>query len=262
MAIKGTSSNPARARSLHRWVRCGFITWAVIALAWLANSVRTRGVPGELLQSSQGVTVVDRPTALEFEPRAPNTKAALIFICGSGIHPHAYAPLLRPIAEAGHRVFIVKLPYRFAPLPAHKDEVVDQTRRLMVAHPAMSHWVVAGHSLGGALAARVAQTERAPHVTFVLIGTTHPKSVDLSTLPAPFTKVYALNDGVAPVERVMANRSLLPRHTKWVAIEGGNHSQFGHYGHQLFDGTPTIDREAQQAITRAALLDALRNATS
>ena len=43
-------------------------------------------------------------------------------------------------------------------------------------------------------------------------------------------------------------------------IKGGNHSQFGHYGHQLFDGKATISREAQQAATRTALLEALSEA--
>jgi hypothetical protein len=46
-----------------------------------------------------------------------------------------------------------------------------------------------------------------------------------------------------------------------VEIEGGNHSQFGHYGHQLLDGTPSITREAQQTKTRAALLEMLDNVT-
>jgi hypothetical protein len=54
------------------------------------------------------------------------------------------------------------------------------------------------------------------------------------------------------------NKKLLPASAKWVEIKGGNHSQFGHYGHQLFDGKATISREAQQAITREILLEALR----
>ena len=37
--------------------------------------------------------------------------------------------------------------------------------------------------------------------------------------------------------------------------------QFGHYGHQLLDGKPAITRETQQAITRAAILEALAIAT-
>jgi hypothetical protein len=42
-----------------------------------------------------------------------------------------------------------------------------------------------------------------------------------------------------------------------VEITGGNHSQFGHYGHQVLDGTATIGRAEQQEITRTALRDAL-----
>jgi hypothetical protein len=257
-ANHGSTKTKSRAYSIRRWVRRGFLLWTVVSLAWLANSVRTQGVADRLVRSTQDVSVVDGPTALEFLPTKPKGKAALIFICGSGIHPHAYAPLLRPIAESGYPVFIIKLPYRFAPLTSHKDEVVDRARKLMAAHPDVSYWVVAGHSLGGALAARLAQSDNnRASSAFVLIGTTHPKDNDLSRLNAPFTKIYATHDGIAPIDRVMANKKLLPEHTRWVEIEGGNHSQFGNYGHQLFDGTATIPREAQQAITRKVLLDEL-----
>lgn len=249
----------SRARSIHRWVRRGFLLWTVISLAWLANSVRTQGVADELLLSTESVSLVDEPTALQLAPSRPRGKSALMFICGSGVHPHAYIPLLRPIAEAGYSVFVVKLPYRFAPLASHKDEAVERVRQLTVAHPETTHWVIAGHSLGGALAVRVSQSASHPGAAFVLIGTTHPKDADLSKLDAPITKVYATNDGIAPVDQIMANKTLLPDHTVWVEIKGGNHSQFGHYGHQLFDGTATITREAQQDMTRQVLLNALRD---
>jgi pimeloyl-ACP methyl ester carboxylesterase len=229
----------------------------VFALSWLSNSVRTRGVADDLLRSTADVTVSDGPTALEFLPARRNGKAALVFICGSGIHPHAYAPLLRPVADRGHAVFIVGLPWRFAPLASHKDEAVDRVRATIAAHPELAHWVVAGHSLGAALAARMARLEPSRDAAFVLIGTTHPKEDDLSRLDAPFTKIYATNDDIAPYDRVMAGKRLLPPHTRWVEIKGGNHSQFGHYGRQLFDGTATISREEQQAVTREALLEAL-----
>lgn len=253
-----THPKTSRGRSVRRWVRRAFLVWAVVATAWLANTVRTQGVSEGVLHDSQEVTVLAGSTALEFRPTRPPAKSALIFISGSGIHPHAYAPLLRPIADAGHLVFIVKLPWRFAPLDSHKDEAVDRARRLIAAHPEITHWVIAGHSLGGALAARLAPEEPQLRGALVLIGTTHPKEDDLSRLEAPVTKVFATRDGIAPVDRVMANKGLLPEHTEWVQIEGGNHSQFGHYGHQLFDGTATVSREEQQAVTREALLKALR----
>ncbi len=159
--------------------------------------------------------------------------------------------------HSGHAVFIVKLPYRFAPLGSHKQAAVDRARNVIAAHPNVSHWVIAGHSLGGALASRVTLSDPTAFSALVLIGTTHPKHDDLSFLQLPVTKVYASNDGIAPRARVLANKGLLPAHTKWVEIKGGNHSQFGHYGHQLFDGTATISREAQQSVTRSALLEAL-----
>ena len=231
--------------------------WAAFAMTWLTNSVRTRGVDDDTLRSNQVVSVLSDDTALEFLPVSPRRGAALVFICGSGIAAEAYAPLLRPIADSGFLVVVVRLPYRFAPLEAHKELAVRRARGVIAAHPEVSHWVIAGHSLGGALAARMAGSHSDPLSAMVLIATTHPKDDDLSSLRMPVTKIYASNDGVAPPDRVLANRGLLPKHTKWVVIVGGNHSHFGRYGEQLFDGTASISREEQEAMTRSAILQSL-----
>jgi pimeloyl-ACP methyl ester carboxylesterase len=243
---------------IRRWIRVGFLLWGTFAFAWMGNTVRTRGVADELLLSTRDVTVAEDASTLAFEPTTPRHSSALVFICGSGVHAHAYAPLLRPIADQGYPVVIVKLPYRFALLDSHRTEAVNRVRALMAGRRDVTGWVVAGHSLGGALAARVALTDVGRTAAFVLIGTTHPRDHDLSTIDAPVTKVYGTLDGVAPVDGVMANRRMLPAHTKWVEIPGGNHSQFGHYGRQLFDGAATISREAQQSVTRDVLLEALK----
>lgn len=249
-----------KRRPVKRWIRLGFLLWAVFSTAWLANSMRTRGVDPALLRSDATVTVLDGAATLQFAPVPRTNRTALTIICGSGVAAHAYAPLLRPIAEAGQAVFIVKLPWRFAPFESHKQEAIARTRSLVAAHPEISQWVLSGHSLGGALACRVIQSDGRAFSALVLVGTTHPKRDDLSTLTIPVMKVYGSNDGVAPPHRMFSNRGLLPKDTRWVEIKGGNHSQFGHYGHQLFDGTATISREAQQALTRSALFEALNNA--
>jgi hypothetical protein len=237
------------------------LLWAVASTAWLADSYRTRGVADRMLRSDPRVSVADRDGALEFVPTASDNKSGLIFLCGSGVAAQAYAPMLRPIAEAGYPVFIVKLPYRFAPRASDKQAAVDRARGLTVAHPEIGRWVVSGHSLGGALACRAVQSDPV-FSAMVLLGTTHPKEDDLSSLAMPVTKVYASNDGIAPADRTLANKRLLPEHTRWVEIVGGNHSQFGNYGHQLLDGRATIDREDQQASARAALLEALAAITA
>jgi predicted alpha/beta-hydrolase family hydrolase len=257
--VPDANSTQRKRGGFHRWIRVGFLLWAVFAMSWLANSVRTRGVDERMLLSDSRVAVRNDPSSLTFLPASPN-QTAMIFICGSGIAAEAYVPLLRPLAERGYPIFIVKLPYRFAPLESHKQLAMDRARAVIAAHPEVKHWVVGGHSLGAALAARMAGMNASQLSALVLVGTTHPKEQDLSALRIPVTKVYASNDGVAPRDRVLANRHLLPPHAKWVEIAGGNHSQFGRYGHQLFDGDATIAREEQESLTRVAILDAIAGA--
>jgi pimeloyl-ACP methyl ester carboxylesterase len=252
--VTGSRDAPPRRKSIRRWIRLVFLLWAVGSTTWLANSMRTKGVDATLLQSSSTVTVVDGVAALEFVPTAPGTAAGLVFICGAGVGAAAYAPLLRPIADAGYPVFIVKLPYRFAPLASHRAEAIARARSVLARHPSIRFWVVAGHSRGAALAAQMTHADPRQLSGLVLIGTTHPRDQDLSSLPLPVIKIYGTNDDVAPAEDVLKNARLLPPATKFMPIEGGNHSQFGHYGPQLFDGTATITRDVQQSITRSELL--------
>jgi hypothetical protein len=53
-----------------RWVRRGFLLWAVVATLWLANSFRTQGVDPALLASDAAVTVANGDTTLDFSPVA------------------------------------------------------------------------------------------------------------------------------------------------------------------------------------------------
>lgn len=239
-----------------RWVRRGFIAWAIVSTAWLLNSYRTQGVARSLLTSDAIVAVESSREALSFLP-ATAAPSGLVFIAGAGVAAEAYAPLLHPIAEQGHPVFVVRLPYRIAPLEQHRRTAIERATLILRSHEEVARWVIGGHSLGGALACRLATGVPEKVTAIVLIGTSHPKAIDLSRSRIAFTKVYASNDGIATVEMIEANRGLLPRDTRWIEIGGGNHSQFAHYGHQLFDDSATTTREQQQDRTRAALLAAL-----
>jgi pimeloyl-ACP methyl ester carboxylesterase len=194
-----------------KWVRRAFIIWAVGSTGLLVNSFRTRGVDPGLLQNSASVTVVDAEESLQFLPASPKT-SGVIFVCGGGVSADAYAPLLRPIADAGYSVFVIKLPFRLAPLESHKRGTIDRVHKVIAEHPEISDWVLSGHSLGAALACRVARDSPDSLCALVLVGTTHPKSDNLAALEFPVTKVYGSHDGVAPCEKIDANRRLLPEH--------------------------------------------------
>jgi pimeloyl-ACP methyl ester carboxylesterase len=82
--------------------------------------------------------------------------------------------------------------------------------------------------------------------------------VDLSGLKIPVTKIVGTRDGVAKPEAVKRNASLLPAHTRWIWVNGGNHSQFGWYGFQPMDRRARITPEKQRAIMIDAVASLLR----
>lgn len=250
--------SPAVKKRIHRWIRYFFISFATLFTLWMINNVRTRDVDGSLRQSSASIALTDTQASLELRPLQIKPQRGLIFFCGSGIAADAYIPLLRPVAEAGFSVFIIKLPWRFAPLESHKQAVLSHAKDIITSHPDLSSWVMAGHSLGAALSARYVQTDTERIAGMLLMGSTHPKSADLSGLRIPVTKIFASNDQVAPKEKILTNKKLLPAQTRWVEITGGNHSQFAHYRYQLLDGDATIPREEQQAQTRKEILAMLK----
>ena len=127
-------------------------------------------------------------------------------------------------------------------------------------------WILGGHSVGAALAARMAielSGSGAKVVAGVLLmGTGQPNDSAMANYPFPVTKIVATNDGLAPIAEAEANRRFLPPSTHWVRIEGGNHSQFGWYGFQPLDHFASISREAQHEQMINATLEALRRATA
>ena len=78
------------------------------------------------------------------------------------------------------------------------------------------------------------------------MGTSHQRDIDLSIQNIPCFKLYTNNDGLASVDKVMENKSKLPKHSTLILINGGNHSQFGYLGKLLLDGSPNISLEEQK----------------
>jgi pimeloyl-ACP methyl ester carboxylesterase len=243
--------------------------WRVVRIVWIVLGVASPFVmwhgfnavdlpPGTLVSDAR-VEIVRAQDTINVRPRPDDpARTGLIFFPGGLVEPDAYAPMARRLAEQGHHVVIVRLPYRLAPTHAYHRLVFDTARETLTSPP--RPWVIGGHSRGAKLAAEFASEHPGQIAGLVLIASTHPRDRDLSTLPpcVPVLKIFGTRDGVAPRDEMDKYRGNLPPHTGYLEIEGANHTQFGYYRYQLFGGRPTIDRETQQRKMLEGILMVLR----
>jgi pimeloyl-ACP methyl ester carboxylesterase len=207
----------------------------------------------DALVSDTAVTATASPW-LAFAPVGAAPATGFIFYPGGRVDARAYAPLAREIAAAGYLVVIVPMPLKLAVFAP------DRATAVIEAYPQIDAWVIGGHSLGGAMAARYAYQEPDRVAGLVLWAAYPAENNDLAGRALPATSIYGTLDGLATVDKIAASRSLLPAATEWVAIDGGNHAQFGWYGDQSGDNPAVISRQQQQALTVAATVGLLERA--
>jgi len=250
---------PVRWKTIHKiWVRTGALAGAIF-ITWSLLAYRAPSSARAALDSDARVTVTPGDGYWILRPPSP-APAGLVFFPGALVDPVAYAPLARAVAERGHLVLLIQVPRRGAFGGADGLEVFARARAATAASAPIARWVLAGHSRGGVIASMAARDAFPGMAGLVLIGTSHPRDFSLAHLRIPVTRVFGSRDTVADEDKLEATRPNLPAATRMVRIDGGNHSQFGDYGFQPGDWPATISREAQQSITRAALLDALAQA--
>jgi pimeloyl-ACP methyl ester carboxylesterase len=248
------------------WAVVG-ITVTIVFVVWSVWAYRATPNAKAAAESDSRVTVTHeeegfmRFTLASATQRVP---VGLVFFAGSLVDPVAYAPMARAIAAAGFPVILVPLPRRGAFGGADSPLLKQHTLDAIHADERANRWLIGGHSRGAVVATNFAADLQGfgaiSLAGLVLVGTTHPRDIDMSGFRYPVTKIIGSNDGIAPEAKSEANRKLLPPHTTWVRIEGGNHSQFGWYGFQPFDHWATITRDEQQQQLVNAILAALREA--
>ena len=219
----------------------GFVVWANDTLQPMPEALAA-------LQSDAQVQVSENNGWYVFTPTASKPTTGLIFYPGGKVDPRAYAPQMHAIAEEGYLTVITPMPLYLAIFGVNKaDEVVK-------AFPDIQHWGIAGHSLGGSMAAQY--ISGSTKVQGLAFWASYP-AVDLSKAAIKAVSIYGTNDGVAKPESVLGGTKFLPPNTPFDAIEGGDHSGFGWYGLQPGDNPATISREEQNAETVKATVDML-----
>lgn len=178
-----------------------------------------------------------------FVPEEPT--AGLVFYPGGKVEHTAYAPLLRTCAENGILCALVRMPGNLAVLNTNAADGLREK------YPEVTTWHIAGHSLGGAIAANYAAAHSKDYDGLILLAAYSTK--DLAQTPLRVLSVYGSEDGVMNREAYEKNRANLPSNTTEIVVDGGCHAQFGSYGPQDGDGIPTISGEEQIMQTAEAI---------
>jgi pimeloyl-ACP methyl ester carboxylesterase len=196
------------------------------------------------LQADNDVTVTE-DSNITLLATDTNPETGIIFYPGGRCDPHAYASILRPLAAAGYLVVIPHMPLRLA--------VLDTNRagKIMGAYPGIRNWVAGGHSMGGAMAAAYVYKHPATVGGLFFMASYPAKMHAMPDAHIPIAMLYGTHDFITRKTEFEASYERLPKHTDFIAIEGGDHYQFGSF--ENVEVTATISREEQQTQTVRAM---------
>ena len=191
------------------------------------------------LASTPEVTFAEADGRLEWEPADGAYDTGLIVYPGGKVPAEAYGPLAQDIAADGYLVVITPMPFNLAVFG------IGAADGVIAAHPDVTTWAMAGHSLGGSMAAQYIGGN--PDAISGLAFWAAYAATDLSALDLSVVSIYgSLDAGAARMSGPEA-RANLPADAVFVEIPGGNHEQMGYYTGQPNDPPATISREDQQA---------------
>ena len=235
----------------------GLVAVLLLAVAgfwyWAQSSV-ARPAPDAMaaLQSDERVVVEDGKYVV-FSPAGAEPTTGLILYPGAACDVRGYAPVLRRVAERGYLVVGVPMPLNMAILaPDRADDV-------RAAFPEVRRWVIAGHSMGGAMAAHYAHGHP-DDLAGVILWDAYPAEVNpLGDIRFPVWHIHrATAVGRAP-EKLERMRHLFPVTSTWVPVPGGIHMQFGSFlgGGYKEEWTATITVQEQHDVVVTGTLNAL-----
>ena len=204
---------------------------------------------------SDDVVTVESGKWFIFRPTHAAPRKGLIFYPGGECDERGYAQPLRAIAAAGYLVVMPPMPLQLAVFdPNAAGEVIQ-------AFPEIRVWAVAGHSLGGSMAAYFAHNNPSD-VAGLLLWDAYAAD-DMSSSSLKIRMIHRSDETGATPEGYDTKLPLLPQQTEFVPISGAQHLNFGNFiaGRMYRDEPPPeLDPTLQRAMVAAAsiqFMDAL-----
>lgn len=246
-----------RSRSpLRRGLRWTLVLVLAAAAGWLGAVV----TPGPLRPSADAVVPGVPPTlvrigayrgnggGIEVGPVDGGSEVLLILYPGGLVRPHAYTWIGVALAPVGVRTLIPAMPLDLAVLGRDRADALIRDRR-----DGERSVVIAGHSLGGAMAASWAARRDGAADGLILMGAYPPGGDDLSGHDLPTLVLAAEHDGLATLPEVRGGMDRLPGRAGIEIVGGAVHAFFGRYGPQRGDGLPTVPRADAEAEIAGAI---------
>lgn len=238
MIILAFALDPANSRS--NWIEQIVNTIAqlcfllgIMIIWYSSDSYQATEEAYACMAGSDIVSVSETKFGLFFD--GPGTENALIFYPGGKVEYTAYSPLMLLMAEDGTDCFLCEMPYDLAVFNINAAKKVTDRYTY-------KKWFIGGHSLGGAMASVYAEGD-ADISGVVLLG-----AYPTSEPSHPTLMVYGSNDEVIDPQKL--EQGFAMGNVMGIAIEGGNHANFGCYEVQEGDGESKLTPEEQWYSTK------------
>ena len=204
---------------------------------YISDYYRPDDTAMEILENPGDVSILqdDQGNYTVLPQKAGDT--GIIFYPGGKVDERAYLPLLKKYAENGITCILVKMPFHLAVFNMNGADGIQKQ------YPRITKWYLAGHSLGGAMAAVYIARHVSEYQGLILLGAYSTK--DLSDTDLTVVWIDGDQDGVINQKQVLKNQDHYPENTYVFMIAGGNHAQFGSYGVQKGDGQASISAKEQ-----------------
>lgn len=233
----------------------------VLLYGWLSyssqkNLARATEVALAAMESTADVAVEEEGDWLIMRPQNQAPTTGLIVYPGAYCDIEGYAPILREVARGGYLVVGVSMPFNFSIFAPFSADGVRE------AFPDIQRWVIAGHSMGGAMAGMYAEENQDNLAGLIFWDAYPPESSSLADTTLPVTHIHRATLEGAPPQKFTDMRHLFPADSVWVPVPGGIHMYFGSFDGGSYEEVwePKISEQAQLEMVTAATLAGLERA--
>lgn len=205
---------------------------------------------------NSAVTINETRRVIEIYPASETASTTgLIFYPGGLVDNHVYNILLSNfVATSNVTTVVIKMPANLAVFD------INAGISIIADYPQINEWIIAGHSLGGSMAASTVKKNPTVYKSLIFMDSYPADGDSLKDWSGVVLSLYSSVEKIEDPEQMQKTLSLIPIAT-WLKpeervyptkitnysvihqIDGGSHSFFGTYGPQDGDYPPTISRD-------------------